>query len=30
VERVLQLWDDLEDWLGLALRAVPVARNLLK
>ncbi len=30
MERLLLLWDDVEDWLGLALRAVPGARNLLK
>jgi hypothetical protein len=30
MERIILLWDDLEDWLGLALRVVPGARRLLK
>lgn len=30
MERLLLWWDDLEDWLGVALMAVPGARKLLK
>jgi hypothetical protein len=30
VERLLLLWDELDDWLLLGLQAVPVLRNLLK
>jgi hypothetical protein len=30
LERLLLLWDELDDWLQLGLHAVPGLRNLLK
>jgi hypothetical protein len=30
MERLLQIWDDVEDWLRVGLLAVPGLRNRLR